>query len=82
MRIQIHKLRRTRGVIQALKWAPEHLKARFGHVPNDEWLRLCHEWRGTRAKAVRDERQARLAASCREIDGRSATRALGLQLAA
>jgi Bacterial RNA polymerase, alpha chain C terminal domain len=97
LRVHLYGLRRTRGVAQALKWVPEHLKVQVGHVPDDQWLRMCHEWRKTLPQVARDERQAawderqaRLAASCQEIDGSDvsrnekvvAKRALGMTLKA
>jgi hypothetical protein len=59
IRQQIHHmgLHRHAWVARALTWAPEHLQDLLGTVPEEEWLRLCYEWRAGRKQDARGQRQ-------------------------
>jgi hypothetical protein len=53
-------LHRRGRVSLALTWAPRHLRALFGTLPDDEWVDRCYEWRSGRERQRADrERQAR-----------------------
>jgi hypothetical protein len=56
------------------RWAPQHLKALRGTMPDNEWVQECRAWRKAQVRAPRDERRARPAAGCLVIDASDAPR--------
>jgi hypothetical protein len=79
VRGRIHTLRlfRSRYLSRALAWAPPHLRAQLGQIPDQAFIDACYLWRDQQRELAKDATDAERAAhsrmvqaQCAEIDAR------------
>ena len=71
-RIFMLGLRRDALVSHALRWAPPHLAARAGAVPDEAFLAACHAWRDEQRALIKAHNVAEHAAISKEIEAQCA----------